>query len=71
MYLTFIYFHLLLLILACNLNAQICLRSAEDIFNQYDFSVDNFFIDFYALTLLYIAFNVLAFSILWLRVRNI
>lgn len=55
---------------ACNLNAQICLRSAEDIFNQYDFSVDNFFTDFYALFLLYLAFNVLAFLVLWLRVRN-
>lgn len=58
------------LISACNLDAPICLQSAEDIFDQYDFDADNFDIDFYALFLLYILFNVFAFVILWLRVRK-
>lgn len=59
-----------LIISACNLDAPICLQTAQDIFDQYDFSEDNFSIDFYALFVLYIVFNVFAFSILWLRVRN-
>lgn len=58
------------MISACNLDAPICLQTAEDIFDQYDFSVDNFDVDFYALFILYIAFNVFAFLILWLRVRK-
>lgn len=55
---------------ACNLDAQICLQSAEDIFDQYDFTEDDFDMDFYALILLYVAFNVFAFLLLWLRVRK-
>lgn len=55
---------------ACNLDAQFCLQSPEDIFDQYDFSEEDFSIDFIALALLYIAFNVLAFLFLWLRVRK-
>lgn len=56
---------------ACNFEAELpCLESAADIFNQYDFVEQNLDIDFYALTILYLAFNVLACIILWLRVRK-
>lgn len=56
---------------ACNLEAQLpCLESAEDILSQYDFTEENLDVDFYALTILYLAFNLFAFIILWLRVRK-
>lgn len=56
---------------ACNFEAQLpCLESAEDILSQYDFTEENLDVDFYALTILYLAFNVFAFIILWLRVRK-
>lgn len=63
-------FNFFLQISACNLDAPICLRTAQDIFDQYDFSEDNFSIDFYALLILYVVFNVFAFLILWLRARK-
>lgn len=56
---------------ACHFDSQLpCFTSAEDIYDQYNFSEDDFNTDFYALTTLYIAFNVLAFILLWLRVRK-
>lgn len=58
-------------LLACNFDSQFpCLEKAEDIFNQYNFTEADFDVDFYALTTLYVVFNVFAFIFLWWRVRK-
>lgn len=63
--------YLSFVISACNFAAQLpCIATAEEIYDQYNFDENNFSIDFYALTALYVAFNVFAFVLLWLRVRK-
>ncbi|XP_055300850.1 protein scarlet [Sitodiplosis mosellana] len=57
--------------ITCNFEAQLpCIGSAEEIYSQFDFTEDDFYTDFYALAALYLAFNILAFLLLWLRVRK-
>lgn len=57
--------------ITCNFSAQLpCFGSAEEIYDNYNFDKDDFHTDFYALTALYLTFNVLAFVVLWLRVRK-
>lgn len=64
-------FNFLHLFSACNFAAQLpCIESAEEIYDLYNFNEDDFNIDFYALTALYVVFNVFAFILLWLRVRK-
>lgn len=53
-------------------NTQLpCLRTADDIFDQYSFSAENFYMDLWALGALYISFNCLALLILWQRTKRL
>lgn len=63
---------LLLLISACidNGTELPCLGSADEIFEQYNFDEQNLGVDFLAMTSLFVIFHVLAYLILWFRVRK-
>ncbi|XP_031636507.1 protein scarlet [Contarinia nasturtii] len=57
--------------ITCNFAAQLpCFESAEEIYDLYNFTEDDFNTDLYALTALYITFHVFGFLFLWLRVRK-
>lgn len=47
-----------------------CLHDATDIFDQYSFQPNHLDYDLWAMVTLYAAFNVLAFIILWIRMKR-